>query len=88
MPTTIPAMAPVPRSGLLVDEGFETERVEEVADEYNTVAALFDVVVITGEAIEVADEYNTVGDLFDVVVVAGEAVDVTRDAETDAEVDA
>lgn len=88
MPTTIPAMAPVPRSGLLVDEGFETERGEEVADENNTVGTLFDVVVTAGEAVEVADEYNTVGDLFEVVVVAGEAVDVTRDAETDAEVDA
>ena len=35
-PTTIPAMAPVPRSEPFVGEVFETDTGEEVSDDWNT----------------------------------------------------
>ena len=53
MPTTIPAMAPVPRPEPLVDEGLETEMEEEIAGRSDTDADLICLVGVAGQALDV-----------------------------------
>lgn len=75
----IPAIGPAPRLEPLVDEGLETGKEEDVADD----CPLVDERLETGKEEEVADKYDTDGASFEVVLVAWGSLDVTRDAEMD-----
>lgn len=67
-------MAPFPRSEPLVGEGFETDKREEVSDEYNTGEGLAEAVEGIDKALDVTR---------DAVEGVDKALDVTRDAEKD-----
>lgn len=77
MPTTIPAMAPVPRLEPLVDNWLETGKEEGVADEEPSMGEG----LVIGREEEVADEINTDVISLNVVLVACGWLDVTRDTE-------
>ncbi len=83
MPKTIAAIEPAPRAEPVVDEGFEREGGEDVANEDDTDRDLLDVVVVAGEVVDVVRGAGMVVQrLAD--VVAGDVLDVTTDAMMDA----
>ncbi len=83
MPKTIAAIEPAPRAEPVVDEGFEREAGEAVANEDDTDRDLLDVVVVAGEALDVVRGAGiVVRRLADAVVC--DVLDVTTDAMMDA----
>ena len=75
MPTTIPAMAPVPRRELLVVEDFETDEEDGTADAVEAIAPVPRREPLVDEGFEIDEMEETID--------AVEVLDVSRDAEID-----
>ena len=75
MPTTIPAMAPVPRRELWVVEDFESDKGDGDADAVEAIAPIPRPEPLVDEGFEI-DKVEKAAD-------AVEALDVSRDAEMD-----